>query len=193
MTGSPSRTRIAVNLVALNAGWFACILGAAHGMAWLGPWVVAGLLALHLALSPSRTGMVEGILPLVAGVVGYLGDSVLVLSGVLHFPGEAGLVPPTRLWMVALWMNFATALTTSVYWLAGRPGLGMVLGALGGPLAYLGGAELGAVALPHGAGWALSLVAVEWALAMPILLRLHDWCGRGLRERAPRLEPEGTE
>jgi len=193
VTDAPSRTRIATNLAALNVGWFLSILGAAHGMPWLGPWVVASLLGLHLALSPARTRMVEGALPLVAAFVGYLGDSALVLSGVLHFPGEAWLVPPTRFWMVTLWMNFATALTTSLYWLAGRPGLGMVLGALGAPPAYLSGAELGAVALGGKPGWALSLIAVEWGLAMPVLLQLHDWCGRGLRQRAPGLEPGGTE
>jgi hypothetical protein len=55
--------------------------------------------------------------------------------------------------------------------LRGRPALGAVLGLVGGPLAYLGGEKLGAVALVQPVP-ALAALAVVWALATPLLLAL---------------------
>jgi membrane protein implicated in regulation of membrane protease activity len=75
-------------------------------------------------------------------------------------------------------------LNSALYWLAGRPLLAAALGAVGGPLAYFGGVGLGALAFPGGLAWALALIAVEWAIAMPLLLGLNRWAGR--RFRRPR-------
>jgi hypothetical protein len=43
-----------VNFVGFQSGWFACVLGAAAGCPWLGLVVVAGVVALHLALRRPR-------------------------------------------------------------------------------------------------------------------------------------------
>jgi hypothetical protein len=71
--------------------------------------------------------------------------------------------------MVALWMNLAATLRHSLSWLCGRPVLALVMGAVAGPLAYWGGARLGAVELGAPLGSSLAAIAVEWALALPLL------------------------
>ena len=80
----------------------------------------------------------------------------------------AALPPP---WMVALWANFATTLNLSLAGLQSRPWLTALLGLVGGPLAYWGGAKLGAMTfvapLP-----ALIALALGWAVLTPLLLAL---------------------
>ena len=80
----------------------------------------------------------------------------------------AALPPP---WMIALWANFATTLNLSLAGLQTRPGLAALLGLIGGPLAYWGGAGLGAMTfvapLP-----AFIALALGWAVLTPLLLAL---------------------
>jgi len=40
-----------INFIAFQVGWFSTVLGAAHGMPWIGVIVVPAALAIHLALS----------------------------------------------------------------------------------------------------------------------------------------------
>ncbi|MBE7559528.1 DUF2878 domain-containing protein [bacterium] len=167
------------NFVGFQLGWFACILGAAHGRPWLGPLVVVAWLAPFVWISPRSRGDLATLLA--AGLSSYLADSVLVLAGWLSFPSAAWGWPST-LWMVALWVNLAGTLRWSLSWLREHRAWSALLGSLGGPLAYAAGVRLGAVQLPAGA---VSLVAVGvvWALAMPALLWLSRVCEAGALPR----------
>ena len=71
-------------------------------------------------------------------------------------------------WMVSLWMAFATTLNHSLRWLTSRPWVATLSGAIGGPLAYLAGAKLGAMTLASPVS-AMLLIAGLWAVAMGIL------------------------
>jgi len=82
----------------------------------------------------------------------------------------SGLAPG---WILALWALFATTLNASLRWLKGRPVLAVSLGAVVGPLSYVAGVKLGAVALVEPASGYAALV-VEWAVAMPVLMALAD-------------------
>ena len=86
--------RWAVNLTAVYACWFACILGAAAGQPLLGPLAVAVHLVWHLTLAPRRR--IEAQLIAVAGIVGYLADSALVLTGLLEVPAPRSGAGPAR-------------------------------------------------------------------------------------------------
>jgi hypothetical protein len=72
---------------------------------------------------------------------------------------------------VAIWGNFVLALD-SLHWLARRPALASAVGAVGGPLAYLAGTPLGTVTLGPTEAGALVAIALEWVLALPLLLFL---------------------
>lgn len=159
-----------VNFAAFQAGWFACVLGAAAGRPWLGPVVVAGVVALHLALRRPRGPEVP--LLLFAGGLGYAMDSLLVLGGVLEFPPAARLGGPSALWMVALWVNLGTTLNVSLGWLRGRYLLSAVMGAVAGPLAYWAGARLEAVTFGAALPISLAVVAVAWAVSLPLLVAM---------------------
>ena len=54
------------------------------------------------------------------------------------------LVP---VWILALWCAFASTLNVSLVWLQGRYLMAILLGAIAGPIAYLGAERIGAVTL----------------------------------------------
>jgi len=162
--------RKATNFIAFQAAWFAAVLGAAHGMPWLGVVAVPAALALHLMLSPDWRP--ELLLALAAGGTGFVIDSTLIATGAFT-PIPFGFPEPlSSLWMVMLWVNLATTLNVSLSWLRGRYALGAIFGAFGGPMAYYSGAKLGAMhAVPSIA--ALIAIGAAWAFAFPAMLRIN--------------------
>jgi hypothetical protein len=85
------------------------------------------------------------------------------------------LAPP---WIVVMWMQFATLFRFALSFLAGRPLLAAMLGALGGPFAFWVGGRLGGVAFGNPAWRSLLVLGGIWALVLPLLLRLAA-TGRG--------------
>jgi hypothetical protein len=162
------RASVIANFVGFQVNWFACVLGAAAGAPLVGPAVVATLLAIHLRLR--RAWRPELLLVVLAGVIGYVADSALVLAGVFGFTDPARLGWPSTIWMVCLWMSFAATLRASLGWLRGRYALAAVFGAVGGPLAYWAGARFGAIEFGDAMARGLALVALEYLLAMPLLV-----------------------
>jgi hypothetical protein len=164
--------RFLVNLVAFQAGWFACVLGAANGRYLLGPAVVAAGAALHLALSEDRKGQV--LLLAAAALLGLVVETALSAIGATAPARDAIPSPLPPLWLIALWPNFGAALPVSLQFLRGKTALSAVLGAVAGPGAYYGGARLGALSFPGGDGFGLALLAVVWAVSVPLLVRLSE-------------------
>jgi hypothetical protein len=158
-----------INFIVFQAAWFAAVLGAAHGMPWLGVIAVPLALALHLSMSPDWRP--EFFLALTAAVAGFVFDSVLVAAGAFSPVPYLFPAPLSSLWMVMLWVNLATTLNLSMGWLRGRYALAAVFGAIGGPMAYYSGAKLGAMTrLPDPGG--LLGIGIAWAIALPLLYRM---------------------
>lgn len=164
------------NFLALQAGWFACVLGATHGREWLGPAVAAALLALHFATHPERARelrVLAWVTPL-----GLALDSAQAALGWIQYAGRPLLGVFAPLWIVALWPLFASTFHASLAWLRPHPWRAALLGALGGPLSYLGAERLGAVAILPERGLSLAGLALCWGAAMPALLTLDQRTGR---------------
>jgi hypothetical protein len=172
--------RSVVNFIAFQIGWFAAVLGAGHGMPWLGVLIVPLVLLLDLVLSADWRQ--ELIVALAAAVMGFAVDTGLVAAGV--FAPVPFLVPRpfSPLWMVMLWVNQATTLNSCMAWLRERYLAGSLFGAVGGPLAYLSGAKLGAASLPSTKG--LVILGITWAVAFPALLAMVEFVRRRLAARA---------
>ena len=150
--------------------WFACILGAAQDRPYFGPVAAALYAALHFALSRERSA--EARILVLAALFGAAADSVLVGTGRIRLAGPA--LPPTLvpLWMIALWAGFATLLRSAFARLRGRPALAAILGAVAGPLSYAAGARLGAAEILAPAPASMAAIALEWGVAMPLLVAL---------------------
>ena len=160
-----------VNFVAFQIGWFAAVLGAANGVPWAGPLVIAVVIALHLATV--RRPSAELTLILLCGLIGAVMDSVLVALGLVTYP--AGLIWPNTApyWIVAMWMLFATTLNISLGWLKPRKLVGAVFGLVGGPLAYYTGFKLGGIQFGN-FELAMAALALGWAAVVPLLLVLAE-------------------
>jgi hypothetical protein len=158
---------IVANFVAFQLGWFACVLGAAHGSPWVGSLAVLAIVAWHLRHAPRPRS--ELALVLIAAVIGAAWESALAALGWVRFPNGALIEGAAPHWMIALWMLFATTLNVSLAWLKRNLAFAAVIGAVGGPLAYLGGAKLGALVLVE-QGPALAALALGWAALTPLLL-----------------------
>ncbi len=150
------------NALWLQAGWWACVLGAHRP--WLLLLVPLGL-AVHLRLCLGFNAEVKALWRV--ALAGCLLDSMMGALGVFGFD-----VWPLPLWLALLWWVLASGMRHSLAWAGQRCWLGALLGAFGGPLAYVGGARLADVALPLGAMETGLLLMPVWALALPLLSRL---------------------
>ena len=162
--------RTVVNFVAFQVGWFACVLGTAHGHPWLGSAAVLAVLALHLVLSPDPWAQVR--LALVAVALGFVLETVLMASGVARYaePGPFPLLPPG--WILAMWVLLATLLESSLAWLQKRLWLAVLFAAVGAPMSYAAGARFGGMEIAEPLWRSFAVMGVLWAAAFPALLFL---------------------
>ncbi len=159
------------NIAGLQIGWFACALGAANNLPWAGPIVVTIYLLVHLYLVEDRHQELRLIL--LVGLIGTLIDGLMRFSGLLIYesaiPTVTWLAP---VWITAMWMLFSSTFNSSLSWLKGRPVIAVILGAVFGPLSYIAGVRLEAIAF--GQEWlqTVLVLALVWGVAMPLLLHL---------------------
>lgn len=158
-----------LKLVMFQMVWLSCAIGAGQGWSWPGIVAAAALLAWYLASAPQWRPAVMSVLA--AGTVGFLAETLLVGTGLVHYsaPWPTEMLAPA--WIVALWLAFSTTLETTRRVLGPHPLvkstlLGMVLG----PLSYLAGERLGALAFGQSPWQGYLAVAVVWAFAYPGLL-----------------------
>ena len=134
-----------------------------------GTTCVIAAIAWHLGVS-ARPGP-EAVLVGLACVIGLVVETAVAMQGHVAYPSGqpvAGLAP---YWMVALWGELAIALNVTMRWLKGRWWLAALLGAVGGPAAFSGGAELGGAVFIDKTAALLTLACI-YAVAMPLLVWL---------------------
>ncbi|MET0331183.1 MAG: DUF2878 domain-containing protein [Dyella sp.] len=156
------------SLIGYQLVWFAAVIGSAHGLAW--PGVVGMLFYAACQLVIARHYKVDLSLMATAIVLAMVVDGGLIRMGLANYavPWPSASWAPA--WIVALWVTFALTFTQSLRWLQERLWLAALLGAIGGPLAYLGasrGWQVVSFTPPawHGLLW----LAIGWMLATPML------------------------
>lgn len=168
----PSLAVRCVNFAVFQAAWFACVLGAARGWLWAAPAAAFVAMAVHLTITSSRR--TELLILLGVASMGIAADIALVMTGVVSMRHEAFGMAATLVWFASLWIAFATTLNSSMSWLTRfryrKILIATLFGAIGGPLAYLAGQRLGAVALPRDSS--LAVLALEWAILMPLAVTI---------------------
>lgn len=167
-----------LNFVLFQLGWWGTVLVARTSWEPYAPLVVGVLLFIHLSLSKSR--VVDGVLALILGFVGFAMDSLWAYGGVFAFVKPMSppwMAPP---WMVALWLNFAMLPNHALTYLRGKYLLAAILGILGGPLTYYGGVGLGVMEMSDSLGWSLGWIALEWGMAAPLIFFINDFLNQYL-------------
>ena len=155
-----------INIILFQLSWFACVMGGANGLPYMGVVVTTFVLIWHL--TQAKTPKSELWLMASALALGATFDQVLLsfnLITYLHNGWSPNLVP---VWILALWLGFSTILNVSLRWMRNRHLVAIIFGCLGGPLAYLSAEKLGAVVISSNISY-LAL-AVGWAFMTPLLL-----------------------
>ena len=174
----PESKRLLFNLLGNQVVWFIAVIAAGRGHAWPGVLAAAVFVCLHL-WSVARPAD-EVRLVMLALLCGLVIDGVASAQGwVVYRAATFGgsLAPP---WILALWASLAVTLNTGMRALQPRLWAGVLLGGIGGPLAYLAAArgwQAAEFAMPAWRGW--TWLATAWALALPTLL----WAARRLAAR----------
>jgi hypothetical protein len=159
------------NLVLFKLGWFACVVFAAAGEPLLATFAVAVVVAMHLATVP--VAIKEFILLAAAGLIGMAWESLLLYAGVVSYPGYATGAALAPHWIVAMWVLFATTLNHGFSWAKRSWVIASIAGLAGGPLAFFGGANLGAVEFSNTL-LAMVVIGIGWAILLPMLMLLAD-------------------
>ena len=145
LPAQPGWRRQAANFVVFQWAWFGAVLGAAHGWPLAG---MAGLLAAigwHLAVSARPVAELR-LVALVAAI-GCVAETLVVAQGHIVYPSGQPLAGLPPYWIVGLWGLLAIALNVSLRWLRSRPLLAVVVGAVAGPLSFMGRRAAGRGAL----------------------------------------------
>ena len=155
------------NFVFFQAGWFACVIGAANQQVF---WpVVATLLyiAIHIWHSPRPISELKLLAK--AGLFGAAVDTLIANLGFLSFENSWPSAYLSPVWMWTLWALVASTINSSLAWLRDRRILGAVLGAIAGPMSYEAGVRMGAGAWgANGQIGGLILLGLAWGIAIPL-------------------------
>jgi hypothetical protein len=164
--------RFWLNLVGYQLVWLAVVWSAGTGRPWFGIAATVAFVCAQTLASEHRNADVA--LVAVAAAFGILLDGLLAHNSIVRY-ADTGEVPRAPTWILALWAAFAMTLNHSLAWLRGHVVAAALLGAIGGPLAYLAAARgFDAVALPEPRTTAIIALAFGWALALATLVRLAE-------------------
>lgn len=173
--------RLLSSIAIFEAGWFACVIGAAQGAVAWGIAAVLGAIAWQLGTSRQRG--VDALLMLVAIGIGIGWDTVLARTQVVVYASPLPFAGMAPVWILALWAQLGSVVREPMAWLHGRWWLALPLGAVGGAASYAGAARLGACSFPD-PHRAMLVLAAGWAVFMPLLAELARYLGTRKRHGA---------
>lgn len=153
-----------LNIAIYQAIWFLCVL-----LGNLGALLSLPLLALHFVFSDKRAA--DARMMVILGAMGLIIDGGLRAAGVLALSGWGWPIP---FWLATIWLGLATLPHHSLWWMRSRVFVNILFGAIGGPLAYWGGAKIGAASFPLPLDYSLFVLAVIWAVVWPLVMFLAE-------------------
>jgi hypothetical protein len=159
---------LVINAVLFQVAWFAALYGGIYEWLILAILPASAAAIWHLYVLRAH---IKAELALFVSVVilGFVIESAFVALGMIVYVGSPlfGFGPP--LWILAMWLAFATLPNGCLAWLKGRRVLQIILGGLTGPLSYLAGGKLGGATLHEPVLTSLAIIGAGWAIALPII------------------------
>ncbi|MBM4188677.1 MAG: DUF2878 domain-containing protein [Gemmatimonadetes bacterium] len=160
----------AVNFSVYQLTWFALVISAGAGRAWLGVAVGVAAVSAHLWVEESGRDLRLVVTSL---AIGFVVETSLLAGEVLRYqptPSATPWLPPV--WILTLWAAFAITLRHSLRWLQRHLGVAAAAGAIFGPVAFRAGEAFGAVVFPPDRGTSYLALSVAWGTALPILMAM---------------------
>lgn len=148
-----------INFALFQLGWLVCVLGGdVYAILFTLP---ALLLHQWLILDNPREWTLIGVIVLCGG----LWDIAMAQFGVISYADAMPVGIP--LWLICLWLLFATTFVHSLLWLRRYLWLAVPLAAVFGPASYWFGTNLTEAELRLPVIESLAIMAAGWALLFP--------------------------
>lgn len=172
--------RLVFDIVGFQSAWWASALGAGAG--YWEPGVAAGaiVIAVQLALSADRRALIAAIAT--ASVLAVVAETGLVASGLVTYAAHWPSLDFSPIWIVVLWMVFATCVPATDRMLGSNAVLKSILvGAVIAPPTYWAGENFAALSFTEPRLIGLGTTAVIWMLATPLMILAHRRFSAGTR------------
>ncbi len=156
-----------ISLLGYQLVWFTAVVGAGQRVSW--PALLGLALFASWQWAWSRQRKTDAALMAAAVALGCMLDGGLLHFGLIKYVPAWPLATMAPAWILARWAAFALTFTQSLKWLQTRLWMALLLGAAGGPLAYLGASRWRAVMLAQPSWLGLLWLAAGWGLATPLL------------------------
>lgn len=152
--------RFVVNAVLFDIAWPLCVL--VDSVAIIATFTLANLL-IHLFVVADKPR--EWLWVAAIWVSGVTMDTVVFSTGLLVNDSGSPFPPP---WLLLLWVNFATALRYSMFFLQKSAWLAAVLGGIFGPFSYWTGSWLnGTVEFSQPVILPVIVLVILWVMFLP--------------------------
>ncbi|NKB35170.1 MAG: DUF2878 family protein [Pseudomonadales bacterium] len=149
-----------MNLILFNLMWIGLVIGRESLIL-----VTIPIVAIY-AYILVREGKVKIHQLLLPACIGIAIDSALTLFGIFSFSGSSLILP---LWLITLWLAFATTLTQSLSFLGRNKIFSVVAGGIAFPFNYAIGERVGAVSFAEPYLLSLVIIGLIWMFVLPLL------------------------
>lgn len=157
------------NAILFQIVWFICVLaGSVWGLVATGCYLlIHDRYFMHSRKEWRLLVLFLGLGVLIDGTLFQLG-----LFSMFGEPANGGVLPP--IWLLCLWVSVGTLFAHSLSMLRSRYLLIALMGMVGPPLSYIAGAKLSGITLADPMLMTLSVVAIIWALILPLGMWLGE-------------------
>ena len=150
-----SLAKVIANGVLFQIGWFLCVLQGDQ----VAMMVVPASLAIYWLFFTKE--LKDYLLILAITLFGITGDALLGALGILQFANNTITAP---LWMISLWVLFATTIPWSLNWLIDNRNKFVGFSTLGGTTSYFAGVRLTDIEFGYSMGLTIMLILIAWFL-----------------------------
>lgn len=166
--------------IAFQIGWFICIMGEkALVIAYTLSFILVHFIFLKISLNKVLWRK-EGLWILVVFLGGFALETLIFSAGFLYSNSSPGffnhlILPP--LWLLNLWLLFALALRTFMYFVFSAPKITYLISMIAIPLNYYAGTQLNSdVNLNNPYILSLALISVLWVFLLWCLIQAKQYC-----------------
>lgn len=164
--------RLVIDIFGFQASWWAAALGAGAGN-WLPGSAVGGIVVLLQVLA-ANVRLATFATVLAALGLGLVAETAMIAGGLVSYAATWPLPGLPPLWLLTLWMVFATCIEATLRMLGNHALIkGALLGAVIAPPTYWAGESFAALSFAEPKWIALAATAVVWAIATPIMLAVY--------------------
>lgn len=162
-------TKMILNAIGFQVVWFICVQGNNLNAA------IATIALLFFHQLIFRMNLKAWPILIAFSFVGYLGDSVI--ANILHIQYTDGLTHLAPLWLLSLWLAFATTLNHSMQWLFKTPILTLLIALAFVPMSYLIGIKISGSFLHSAYALFYTIEGLWWAILLIGYQKLSSFQG----------------